>query len=225
MGPLRFLVQHTAAGAAAVKAPLIAVLAATALTGCHRAPPPAATTDAGLERAAQAVARGEGLVQPQEFARWVIAGRKDFVLIDLRPAAAFDAGHIDGARNLRLPELFAPPAQAALPTDSPLILYAADAGETAASAALLQAAGRNARALAGGYEAWSREVLHPARAPAGSGADASAAAEAQAVACYFVGGPPRPAPTPESPKALKPAPFVPPLAPSGAPPPKKREGC
>jgi rhodanese-related sulfurtransferase len=209
-----------------MRAPLIAVLGAIALGGCRGPAPAVAAPDASLERAAQAVARGESLVQPQEFARWAIAGRKDFVLIDLRPPAAFDAGHIDGAQNLRLPELVAPAGRTAMSADRPLIVYAADAGETAASAALLQAAGRNARALAGGYDAWTREVLRTGRAPTGAAAEPTTSGEAQAMACYFIGGPPRAAPPSESPKALQSGPFVPPLAAPGAPAAKKkREGC
>lgn len=224
MDPLRLGIQHSAAGAVAVRTCLTALLLLIAVTGCRG--PGSAAPDASLERAAQAVARGESLVQPQEFARWVIAGRKDYVLVDLRPAAAFGAGHIDGAQNLRLPELVAPAAGAAMPADRPLIVYAGDAGETAASAALLLAAGRNVRALAGGYDAWSREVLHAARAPTAGASESSAAGDAQAIACYFVGGPPRAAPPPELSKSLQSAPFVPPLNEPGAPAPKKkREGC
>lgn len=224
MDSLRLGIQHTVAGAVAVRASLLALLGIIAVTGCRG--PGSAAPDASLERAAQAVARGESLVQPQEFARWVIAGRKDYVLVDLRPAAAFASGHIDGAQNLRLPELVSPATGAAMPADRPLIVYAADAGETAASAALLQAAGRNARALAGGYDAWTHEVLHVAPAPTAGAAESTAAGGAQAMACYFVGGPPRAAPPAESPKALQPSPFVPPLTESGAlAPKKKKEGC
>ena len=226
MDSLRLGIQHTAARALAVRTPLLGILGAIALTGCRGPAPAVASPDARLERAAQAVARGETLVQPQEFARWVIAGRRDFVLVDLRPPAAFDAGHIDGAQNLRLPELVTPPTGASISADRPLVVYAADAGETAASAALLQAAGRNARALAGGYDAWTREVLHVARAATPATRDPAAASDAQAMACYFVGGTPRAAPPQEPPKALQPTPFVPPLAASGAPAAKKkREGC
>jgi hypothetical protein len=59
-----------------------------------------------------------------------------------------------------------------------------------------------------------------------SAAEPTAGAEAQAMACYFVGGPPRAAPPSESEKTLQPAPFVPPLGEPGAPAvKKKREGC
>lgn len=224
MDSLRFGIQHAVAGAIALRTAPLLLLGALALGACRGPAPTARATGPDLERAAQAVARGEGLVQPQEFARWVIAGRRDYVLVDLRAAAAFEAGHIDGAQNLRLPELVAPSARTALPVDRPLIVYAADAGETAASAALLQAAGRNARALAGGYEAWAREVLHVARTPTATAAEPTAPGEAQAIACYFVGGPPRAAP-PALPKVLQPAPFVPPVAAPAAPTAKKREGC
>ncbi len=224
MDPLRLGIQHSASGAVAVRTWLPGLLLLVAVTGCRG--PGSAAPDANLERAAQTVARGEDVVQPQEFARWVIAGRKDYVLVDLRPAAAFGAGHIDGAQNLRLPELVAPAAGAAIPADRPLIVYAGDAGGTAASAALLLAAGRNARALAGGYDGWSREVLHAGRAPTAGASESPAAVDAQAMGCYFVGGPPRAAPPPESSKSLQSAPFVPPLSEPGAPAAKKkREGC
>ena len=34
-----------------------------------------------------------------QLAHWIISGRRDFVLLDLRHAAAYKAGHIRGAYN------------------------------------------------------------------------------------------------------------------------------
>ncbi len=54
---------------------------------------------------AQAAARQSDRVQVQELAEWLIEGRQDFALIDVRSGSDFDKGHIGDARNLPLAEL------------------------------------------------------------------------------------------------------------------------
>ena len=36
-------------------------------------------------------------VTPAELAQWIVEGRRDFVVVDLRPSSAFQAGHVRGA--------------------------------------------------------------------------------------------------------------------------------
>jgi rhodanese-related sulfurtransferase/predicted transcriptional regulator len=80
--------------------------------------------------------------------------RGDVVLVDVRPAEEFDAGHIDGATSIPFDELERRIAE--LPADreviaycrGPFCAYAGDAVRT------LRAAGRDARRLADGVNEW-----------------------------------------------------------------------
>jgi rhodanese-related sulfurtransferase/predicted transcriptional regulator len=80
--------------------------------------------------------------------------RNDVVLVDVRPAGEFDAGHIDGALSIPLDELDQRLAE--LPADSEIVAYCR--GEFCAYAyeavRALRAAGRSARRLDGGWPEW-----------------------------------------------------------------------
>jgi rhodanese-related sulfurtransferase/DNA-binding HxlR family transcriptional regulator len=80
--------------------------------------------------------------------------RNDVVLIDVRPAEEFDAGHIDGALSIPLDEL--PERLAELPDDAEVVAYCRGAFCAYAHDAVrqLRAAGRPARRLEGGWPEW-----------------------------------------------------------------------
>jgi rhodanese-related sulfurtransferase len=180
-----------------------------------------------FERVAQIVARQDDRVLADDLARWFIKGRKDFVLVDVRSAADYDKGHIEGAQNLVVTELVTPAKLAALPTDRKVIVYSQGSEVAAQAVVLLRLAGYDASLLLGGYNFWAQHVLNPDISPTLSDGEYPRVAEQQAISCYFVGGdkmaqaalPPR--------KPVVPA-FVPPVSqpatpPRGAPP--THEGC
>ena len=80
--------------------------------------------------------------------------RNDVVLVDVRPAEEFQAGHIDGALSIPLDEL--DQRLADLPPDAEIVAYCR--GEFCAYAheavRELRAAGRSARRLDGGWPEW-----------------------------------------------------------------------
>jgi rhodanese-related sulfurtransferase/DNA-binding HxlR family transcriptional regulator len=80
--------------------------------------------------------------------------RNDVVLVDVRPAEEFQAGHIDGALSIPLDELDQRLAE--LPPDAEIVAYCR--GEFCAYAheavRELRAAGRSARRLDGGWPEW-----------------------------------------------------------------------
>ena len=49
---------------------------------------------------AQAAARQTDRVSVEELAGWIIEGRQDFEIVDVRSATDFDSGHIGEARNV-----------------------------------------------------------------------------------------------------------------------------
>lgn len=92
--------------------------------------------------------------------------RNEVVLVDVRPAEEFDAGHIAGALSIPLEEL--EDRLAELPGDSEIVAYCR--GEFCAYAheavRALRAAGRTARRLDGGWPEW--RLAEQAEAPASS---------------------------------------------------------
>lgn len=164
-------------------------------------------------------------VTASQLADWLIAGRNDLLLVDVRDAAAFARYHIPSALNLPLATL----ASDFAARNERIVVYGE--GGTAAAQAwlLLRSLGFPAvHLLAGGLEEWKSTVLFP-KSPA---ADAPPAeqiefARRSAKAKHFGGAPQNTgaaaATVPELPKII-----VPPAPTPGAVPVanrKKKEGC
>ncbi len=180
----------------------------------------AAETGAGADR-----------VSVSQLADWLVTGRNDFLLVDVRPAAAYAQYHLPDAVNVPL-TAFDPNLAG---RGDPIILCADNEVRAAQAWFLLRSLGyRAVYLLSGGLEAWKDTVLFPVAPPAdASAAEKAAFARRAAVAAHF-GGAPRAAPTstpggaapvpPELPKLQAPPPppagFVP--GPARRP---KREGC
>lgn len=204
----------------------LGLAAVAALTACGGSGQGKSKVDVrALQQVAQGMARGEDRVNVKDLSHWIVQGRKDFVLIDIRKPDAFVAGHIQGAESVPLAELMSEDKIMGLPTERKLIVYSADSAEAAAATALLRLAGLDAVAMSGGYDAWDRQILHPEIPAVATVAEAPATAERRAIACYFLGGKGAANQAPVyAPKAV-PA-FVPPV--STAPPLRPRhanEGC
>lgn len=167
-------------------------------------------------------------VSVDELANWLIEGRNDFLVIDVRDEAAFAAYHIPGAINVPLAALASDFAAA-----NERVIFYSDGGIHAAQAwLLLRSLGYPAvYMLLGGLEEWNNSILFPT-AP-----DENAAASAQvefarraAIAKYF-GGQPRAngdGGASGAPKPLQVAPPAPAAPPPATTPPagrKKKEGC
>jgi rhodanese-related sulfurtransferase/DNA-binding HxlR family transcriptional regulator len=80
--------------------------------------------------------------------------RNDVVLVDVRPAGEFDAGHIEGAVSIPLDEFDERLTE--LPAGSEIVAYCRGAFCAYAHEAVrtLRAAGRSARRLEGGWPEW-----------------------------------------------------------------------
>jgi hypothetical protein len=164
-------------------------------------------------------------VTPSELAGWIVQGRSDYRLIDLRAASDFAAYHIPTAENVTVAALPEFPFQ----RTEKIVLYS-DGGIHAAQAwMLMQAQGyRAVYTVLGGLEGWKDEVLYPALPAQASAADRARFERAAAMSRFF-GGEPRAegaavasAPV-ELPKLAAPVPSGPasPVAPRK----KKKEGC
>jgi rhodanese-related sulfurtransferase len=178
------------------------------------------------------IEREEDHVTPEQLAAWIIEGRTDYRLIDIRSPEAYATYHIPGAECLPLSQV----ADGALRRDEKIILYG-DGGIHAAQAWMVLAGMgyKQVYTLREGLDAWKEDVLFPT-VPASPTAEQRAAAERAAQVARHFGGEPRvagaagvaDAPTPTLPTPATPAVTAPTL-PTGAtatsPATKKREGC
>jgi hypothetical protein len=104
-------------------------------------------------------------VPPVELARWIIEGRRDFVVIDLRKDAAYEAGHVRDAVNCGSCHGDRAAGRQAqvehfIDLSKKLVLYT-DAGDAALELPPIVARNPRLQVLAGGWEAWRRDILAP----------------------------------------------------------------
>jgi hypothetical protein len=165
-------------------------------------------------------------VTAPELAAWIVEGRADYRLIDLRSAEEYAAYHIPTAENVPLSGL----ADYPLLRTEKVVLYSEGGIHSAQAWMLLRAQGHeSAYMVLGGLEAWKDEVLYPAL-PADAGPQQRARFERAAALAQFFGGQPRAdgaaaataAPV-ELPKLTAPPPTPGPATAVGKP--KKKEGC
>jgi rhodanese-related sulfurtransferase len=174
------------------------------------------------------VARQEDHVTPAELAAWIVEGRSDYRLVDIREPRAFAEYHIPGAENVPLATVL----DGALGRTDKIVLYG-DGGIHAAQAwTALEGRGyTRAYTLLEGLDAWKDHVLFPV-VPRNPTPEEQARFERSAQVAKLFGGQPRAAAGPGAePMALPSqaaAPAVtPPTLPAGARggPKKRREGC
>ncbi len=175
-----------------------------------------------------AVDRREDHIGPTELAAWIIEGRSDYRLVDIRDPKAYAEYHIPTAETVPLATLL----DGALGRTDKIVLYG-DGGIHAAQGwtALKGRGYTQAYTLLEGLDAWKEEVLFPVM-PQSPSPEEQARFERAAQVAKFFGGQPRAAaapgaePMPLPSQAAAPAVAAPTL-PAGAAggPKKKREGC
>jgi rhodanese-related sulfurtransferase len=164
-------------------------------------------------------------VAPEELADWIIQGKADFRLIDLRTEVEYTAYHIPGAENVTLTAL----EGYGLTRNEKIILYSEGGIHSAQAWFLLRAREYNGvYMLKGGLEEWKEKVLFPALPPEPTAAQKVEFAKMREVSAFFGGTPQtgtsaeKPAVTMAVPKLDTPAPAA---APGTPPRKKKKEGC
>ena len=157
---------------------------------------------------------------------WIIQGKSNFRVVDLRKAAAYAEYHLPPAENYPVAAL----AQAPLLHNEKIVLYADDGARAAQAWMLLKAKGfKGVYILRGGLDAWKDSVLFP-RIPANpTPAQVVEFARAREVSKFFGGTPQALAGDSSAvsqvamPKLAMPAPQA--VGGPGAPKKKKKEGC
>jgi rhodanese-related sulfurtransferase len=177
-----------------------------------------------LKELATIIDREGDHVTASELAGWIVAGRSDYRLIDLRSEREYGEYHIATAENVTLTVL----PDAPLLANEKVVLYSEGGLHAAQAWMLLRAKGfKNAYTLKGGLDQWKEDVLFPALPENASPQQRTRFERAVAQARFF-GGAPRTGgaqaavPMPEMPKVQAPVPVTG-LAPVAAR--KKKEGC
>lgn len=119
-------------------------------------------------------------------ADWIIQGKSNFRVVDLRPEAAYAEYHVPPAENIPVAGL----AQSSLLHNEKIILYAEDGTRAAQAWMLLKAKGyRGAYILRGGLDAWKDSVLFPRIPGNPTPAEVVEFARAREVSKFFGGAP------------------------------------
>ncbi|MFN8095639.1 MAG: rhodanese-like domain-containing protein [Vicinamibacteria bacterium] len=191
---------------------------------------PARTTRVHEKELLTAAERKEDHVTPQELAAWIVEGRADYRLVDVRDAKAFAEYHIPTAENVPLATV----ADGSLGRTENVVLYGEGGIHAAQAWMVLKGRGyTSVRTLLEGLDGWKAEVLFPVQ-PVSPAPDEAARFERAVQLAKFFGGQPRAAAA----SGAEPAPLAvaapalpsvaPPTLPGGgatAAPRKKKEGC
>ena len=164
--------------------PLLILLSAAAMSACGNASDGARTS---LVDVAQAAARQSDRVSVEDLASWLIEGRQDFVLVDVRAAADYEKGHIGEAQNIAIAKLVTADTLATLPADRMIVVYSNGSENGSKAATLLRIAGLDAHVVTGGYNAWHARILNPDISAEELDGESLQVSQQRAYACYFVG--------------------------------------
>jgi hypothetical protein len=123
-------------------------------------------------------------IKPETLAEWLIEGKSDFVLIDLRNPEEFEKYTLPEAENIPLVTL----PEADLYRNQKLILFADDNLRAAQGWYILKSKGfKNVYILDGGLEGWKSNVLFPRLSSNPTKEELSQFEKKKAIAKYFGG--------------------------------------
>lgn len=136
---------------------------------------------------AQAAARQDDRASVEDLAGWLVEGREDFKLIDVRMPEDFESGSIGDAENIPIAQLVTPDILSRLPTDRMVIVYSNGSENAAKAAVMLRLSGIDAHLLTGGYNAWQSRILNPDISAEELNGESLEVSKQRALSCYFVG--------------------------------------
>ena len=148
---------------------------------------PSGESAVSMEAIAQAAARQDDRTSVGELATWLIEGRGDFKLVDVRTPEDFAAGSIADAVNIPIAKIVSEDTLVSLPDNRMLLVYSNGSENAAKAAVMLRLAGFDAHLLVGGYTAWHEKILNPDISADMLDGESLAVSEQRAYSCYFVG--------------------------------------
>jgi len=148
---------------------------------------PADDSELSLADVAQAAARQDDRASVEDLASWLIEGREDFKLIDVRLPEDFESGRIGDAENIPIAQIADQDVLSDLPTDRMVIVYSNGSENAAKATVLLKLSGIDAHVLTGGYNAWHKRILNPDISAKELDGESLQVSVQRAYSCYFVG--------------------------------------
>ncbi len=139
---------------------------------------------------AEEISMNKDHISPNILSEWIIEGKTDYKLIDIRMPEEFAAGSIKGAVNIPLAKILQRKTMnSELPVHKKNIIFSNGDSHAAQVWLILKAAGREVYTLEGGYNYWNKLILNP-KLPAETPSDDEVLQykKAKGVADYFGGG-------------------------------------
>ena len=163
-------------------------------------------------------------VAPADLADWIVRGKSDYRLIDLRSKAEYDQYHIPGAECVPLAAL----PKSGLERNEKIILYSEGGIHSAQAWFLLKAMGyKSVYMLRGGLDDWKDLVLFPSMSQNPNPEQLATFTKMKEVSKFF-GGTPRTESSAKASDTALPLPKLPMPGSQSSPvaaPKKKKEGC
>ncbi|MBI4618749.1 MAG: rhodanese-like domain-containing protein [Desulfobacterales bacterium] len=113
------------------------------------------------EAIAKSIIEGTDQISPQTLSEWIIEGRKDFILIDIRSEKEFEKGKIKGAENIPLQKLITKNTIEGLPKDKIIVVYSNGSSHASQAWLVMKTAGIESYILEGGFNYWNSFILNP----------------------------------------------------------------
>ena len=140
-----------------------------------------------LTDVARAAAQQDDRESVEDLAGWLVEGRSDFKLVDVRSPEDFEKGSIVDAENIPLATIVSEDVLARLPSDRMVIVYSNGSENAAKAAVLLRLSGVDAHLLTGGYTVWQQRILNPDISAKELDGESLQVSKQRALSCYFVG--------------------------------------
>jgi rhodanese-related sulfurtransferase len=120
------------------------------------------------DRVAKNIIGNEDHIDPATLSQWIIEGRRDYMLIDIRSSKEFERGHIKTAENIPLDRLLLRNTLESLPVNKLMVIYSNGSSHASQAWLVMKAAGFDSYILEGGYNYWCKAILNPV-SPSGVG--------------------------------------------------------
>ncbi len=114
------------------------------------------------EELAKAIAGNEDHISSDKLSRWIIEGKSDYRLIDIRSAEDFKKGSIKTAKNITLTDLLTVKTlDREFSDDKTIVLYSNGDSHANQAWLVLKSAGKDVVVLTGGFNGWVESILNP----------------------------------------------------------------
>jgi rhodanese-related sulfurtransferase len=120
------------------------------------------------DRIAKYISGNEDHIDPTTLSQWIIEGRKDYMLIDIRSPKEFEQGNIKTSENIPLDTLLLRNTLEALPANKLIVIYSNGSSHASQAWLVMKTAGFDSYVLEGGFNYWSKTILNP-NAPSNDG--------------------------------------------------------